>query len=253
MLSESIPTGLHLVKEKRSAEDKMIGWHHWLNGHTFEQTLGDSGGEGSLACCSPWGHKELDMSWWLNNNGDQSEAKHLGEMRSQPLCCRVKDGWWMSHYIAQVPTWFWYWLMPLAKTPLWPFGTSGDQIIPKLTVLVVYFLRWWDSWESKKVKSSVVRTSSEAWIYPSLLWSYLSSLSLTVFIYEMVVTLLGSRIVRIKWNHIYKALEESLAHKRCALDAGVWSEQIFLKTLSRNKLPVLYKLSCHSAPCPDNG
>ena len=36
----------------------MVGWHHRLNGHEYEPTLGDSGGEGSLVCCSPWGHKE---------------------------------------------------------------------------------------------------------------------------------------------------------------------------------------------------
>ena len=35
----------------------MVGWHHWLNEHEFEQTPGDSEGQGSLACCSPWGHK----------------------------------------------------------------------------------------------------------------------------------------------------------------------------------------------------
>ena len=40
----------------------MVGWHHQLNGHEFEQTLGDSEGRGSLMCCSPWGHKELDTS-----------------------------------------------------------------------------------------------------------------------------------------------------------------------------------------------
>ena len=38
----------------------MVGWHHRLNGHELEQTLGDSEGQGSLACGSPWGHKELD-------------------------------------------------------------------------------------------------------------------------------------------------------------------------------------------------
>ena len=42
-------------EEKQVAEDKMVGWHHWLNGRKFEQTLGDSEGQGSLACCSPWG------------------------------------------------------------------------------------------------------------------------------------------------------------------------------------------------------
>ena len=45
-------------KEKRATEDEMVGWHHQLNGHEFDQTLGDSEGQGSLACCSPQGHKE---------------------------------------------------------------------------------------------------------------------------------------------------------------------------------------------------
>ena len=46
----------------------MVGWHHRLNGHEFEQTLGDGEGQGDLACCSPRGRKELDMTEWLNNN-----------------------------------------------------------------------------------------------------------------------------------------------------------------------------------------
>ena len=46
----------------------MVGWHHRLNGHEFEQALGDGEGLGSLACCSPWGCKELDMTEQLSNN-----------------------------------------------------------------------------------------------------------------------------------------------------------------------------------------
>ena len=46
----------------------MVGWHHRFNGHEFEQALGDGEGQGSLACCSPWGHKESDMTEQLNNN-----------------------------------------------------------------------------------------------------------------------------------------------------------------------------------------
>ena len=49
-------------KEKRGAEDEMLWWHHLLNGHKFEQIPGDSEGQGSLAWCSSWGHKELDMT-----------------------------------------------------------------------------------------------------------------------------------------------------------------------------------------------
>ena len=46
----------------------MVGWHHQRNGHEFEQTLGDSEGQGSLACCSPWGCKESDTTERLNNS-----------------------------------------------------------------------------------------------------------------------------------------------------------------------------------------
>ena len=55
-------------EEKGTTEDEMVGWHHWLNGHEFEQAPGDGEGQESLARCSPWGHKELDTTEWLNNN-----------------------------------------------------------------------------------------------------------------------------------------------------------------------------------------
>ena len=45
----------------------MVGWHHGVNGHEFEQALGDGDGQGSLACCSPWGCKESAMTERLNN------------------------------------------------------------------------------------------------------------------------------------------------------------------------------------------
>ena len=54
-------------EEKGVIEDEMVGWHHWLSGHEFEQTLGDSEGQGSLARCSLWGGKESDMTEWQNN------------------------------------------------------------------------------------------------------------------------------------------------------------------------------------------
>ena len=49
-------------EEKRTAEDEIIGWHDWLNGDEFEQNPGDSEGQGSLACCTPWGLKESDTT-----------------------------------------------------------------------------------------------------------------------------------------------------------------------------------------------
>ena len=53
-------------EEKGTTEDEMVGWHHWLKRREFEQALGVSDGQGSLACCSPWSHKELDTTERLN-------------------------------------------------------------------------------------------------------------------------------------------------------------------------------------------
>ena len=54
-------------EEKGTTEDEMVGWHHWLNEHEFEQTPGDGDVQGSLVCYSQWGHKELDTTEQLNN------------------------------------------------------------------------------------------------------------------------------------------------------------------------------------------
>ena len=58
-------------------EDEMVGWHHRLNGYEFEQMLGDSRGQNSLACCSPWGRKELDMTEQLSKNNSKNLQKAL--------------------------------------------------------------------------------------------------------------------------------------------------------------------------------
>ena len=55
-------------EEKGETEDEIVGWHHQVNGHEFEQTPEDSEGQGSLACYSPYSHKHWDMTEQLNNN-----------------------------------------------------------------------------------------------------------------------------------------------------------------------------------------
>ena len=59
------------------AEDEMVGWHHQFNGHEFEQALGESEGQGGLACCSPRGCKESDMIERLNNNSSVHIGAHF--------------------------------------------------------------------------------------------------------------------------------------------------------------------------------
>ena len=70
-------------EEKGTTEDKMVGWHHWLNGHEFEQFLGDGEGQGGLASCSPWGHKQSDTAEWLNN-------------KCTTLCHEILQSVWMK-------------------------------------------------------------------------------------------------------------------------------------------------------------
>ena len=66
-------------EEKGTTEDEMVGWHHQLTGHEFEQAPGDGEGRGSLVCRSPWGHKESDTTEWLNNNKNK-EMFHILEL-----------------------------------------------------------------------------------------------------------------------------------------------------------------------------
>ena len=95
-------------EEKRMTEDERVGWHHQLNGNEFEQALGDGEGQGSLACCSPWGCKEWDTTeqqWFplyeiLGLANSQRESRvHQGlevernwELFYQYNCYRVLSG-----------------------------------------------------------------------------------------------------------------------------------------------------------------
>ena len=67
-LEKTLMLGKKRKEEKGMTEDEMVGWHHQLNEYEFEQAQEDGEGQGSLACCSSWGHKELDTTEQLNNN-----------------------------------------------------------------------------------------------------------------------------------------------------------------------------------------
>ena len=66
-LEKTLMLGKIEVRRRREmTKDDMVGWHHWLDGHEFEQALGVDDRQGTPACCSPWGHKESDTTKWLN-------------------------------------------------------------------------------------------------------------------------------------------------------------------------------------------
>ena len=66
LIGKDYDAGKDWRQEKGMTEDEMVGWHHRLNRHEFEQALGVGDGQGSLMSCNPWGHKELDTTEWLN-------------------------------------------------------------------------------------------------------------------------------------------------------------------------------------------
>ena len=99
-LEKTLMLGKIEGRRRRGQEDEMVGWHYQLNGHEFEQTLGDSEGQGSLACCSPWVHKELDTTEQLNNNKNNiheavkfsfTSSQNFFWIRAPQLC--LKTAW----------------------------------------------------------------------------------------------------------------------------------------------------------------
>ena len=66
LIGKDSDAGRDWEQEKGMIEDEMAGWHHWLDERESQRTQGVGDGQGSLSCCSPWGHKESDMTEWLN-------------------------------------------------------------------------------------------------------------------------------------------------------------------------------------------
>ena len=77
-------------EEKGVAEDEIVGWHHWLYGHEFEQALGDGEGQGSLARCSPWSHKDSGMTEGRESNKIRSGKRSKGAGRDPGLFCATE-------------------------------------------------------------------------------------------------------------------------------------------------------------------
>ena len=90
------------IEGKRRGQ-QMVGWHHWFKGHEFEQTPGDSEGRGSLVCCSPRGHKELDTIEWLNNSMGNQHDLFPSEWEKS----HVYSSWLVPAWLLPI-TWSWW-------------------------------------------------------------------------------------------------------------------------------------------------
>ena len=82
LIGKDPDSGTDWGQEKWVTEDETVGWHHQLNGHEFEQTLGDSEGQGSLVCYSPWCHKE----WYMTEQQEKvkQNCRNHQQMEMQP-------------------------------------------------------------------------------------------------------------------------------------------------------------------------
>ena len=102
-------------EEKGMTEDEMAGWHHWLDGRESEWTPGVGDGQGGLACCGPWGHKELDTTERLNNPPVSKGNPGMRPSSSQSY--RGLDGW-----MASLTRWTWVWV---TSGSWWWTGRAG--------------------------------------------------------------------------------------------------------------------------------
>ena len=98
-------------EEKGTTEDEIVGWHHWHNGHEFGETSGVGDGQGSLACCSSWGHKESDtteqLNWTELNNGIYGSFSILVSSGYMPSCGTVESyGGFIPSFLRNLHTIF---------------------------------------------------------------------------------------------------------------------------------------------------
>ena len=147
---EKLKVGGEGDKEKGTTEDEMVGCHHWLNGHEFEQTPGDNEGQGSLECCSPWGHEKSDKTEWLNNNNIfgnyQRDHSHLST-------------------VPQLPNGMWVFLACFLFCSLLVKKTSLQPLLPKRAA----FNQGWlhlpghRGWFRKHTESKVCQPQETTW------------------------------------------------------------------------------------------
>ena len=124
-------------EEKGTTEDEMVGWHHWLSRHEFEQTLGDGEGQGSLACCSPWSCKESDTTEQPNNNSNNHQAFGSQFLIScnlvitQPLnniiSSKYKKRCLKLRSFLLMP-FFFFWPLPVVQLPYFNFSFPKGQL-----------------------------------------------------------------------------------------------------------------------------
>ena len=123
-----------IYKEQEAAEDEMFRYHHRLNGHESEQTLGESGGKMSLVCYNPWGCRELDMTLRLKNNKVSRILVYSLDIRpplypeiGDHLSCHLRS---MQHCPASSQLWSNYLLAVKSLHKIYELSSIGEDKSP---------------------------------------------------------------------------------------------------------------------------
>ena len=113
-------------EEKGTTEDEMVGWHHRLNGHEFEKTLGSSEGHGRLMFCSPWDREESDMTDQLNNNKSSYLTLDLCALLRFTLTTKSSGKFPQQKTLHLLPCMTPHWLSPQGVCCQFPsFGSAS--------------------------------------------------------------------------------------------------------------------------------
>ena len=129
---------------RRGWQDEVVELHHWLNGHEFEQALGVGDGQGSLAWCSPWGLKELDMTErlkWIELSKDQCVHSQLYSTLGDPLDCSLPVS--SVPGIFQARIWEWVTIFGGSRGSSWSRGRTRISCVPCIGRQIPY---QWAAW-----------------------------------------------------------------------------------------------------------
>ena len=133
LIRKDIDAGKDWRQEKKgTTEDETVGWHHWHNGHEFEQTLRDSEGQGGLVCCSPWGRKRVRHKWGTEKQQSQratGDSQKLSQFRRED---------------TKIPQRF------LGRNSLlWRYAVVFSLFVPQFRGQIPQKDRWIKSWERR--------------------------------------------------------------------------------------------------------